>query len=115
MLDVASLRSPQPETSRLIVGSTGSGKSEGELVDLVRLADRRDHAVVLLDGHGPLAFRAAGHWHARGHESRLIYEPLHATDRVLCWHMLPNSAASTVSQRRIADEETRDDVAQCFL
>ena len=31
-----------PELSRLIVGSTGSGKSEGELVDLVRLADRRD-------------------------------------------------------------------------
>ena len=40
----------------MILGSTGSGKSEGELVDLVRLAPRRDHAVVLLDGHGPEVF-----------------------------------------------------------
>jgi hypothetical protein len=46
----------------LIIGSTGSGKSEGELVDLVRIADQRKYAVILLEGHGPLAFRAAGHW-----------------------------------------------------
>jgi hypothetical protein len=50
------------EPSRLIIGSTGSGKSEGELVDLVRIADQRKYAVILLEGHGPLAFRAAGHW-----------------------------------------------------
>ena len=104
-----------PETSRLIVGSTGSGKSEGELVDLVRLAARGDYAVVLLDGHGPLAFRAAGHWAARGHEARMVYEPLDATDRVLCWNMLPRSAATTPSRRLIEDAETRDEVAQCFL
>ncbi len=104
-----------PETSRLIVGSTGSGKSEGELVDLVRLADRRDFAIVLLDGHGPLAFRTAGHWAARGYEARIVYEPLDATERVLCWRMLPTSAATTFSQRRLADAETRDEVAQCFL
>ena len=66
------------EPSRLIVGSTGSGKSEGELVDLVRLADWHDHAVVLLDGHGPLAFRAAGHWERAGYEGRMVYEPLDA-------------------------------------
>lgn len=104
-----------PETSRLIVGSTGSGKSEGELADLIRLAGRGDHAVVVLDGHGPLAFAAAGHWAARGFEARMVYEPLHATDRVLCWHMLPASAAPTPSRRRLADAETREDVAQCFL
>jgi hypothetical protein len=103
------------ETSRLIVGSTGSGKSEGELVDLVRLADRREYAVVLLDSHGPLAFRAAGLWGAHGHEPRMVYEPLDATDRVLCWHMLPRSTAPGLSQRLIEDAETRDDVAQCFL
>ena len=57
-------RPPADETSRLIVGSTGSGKSAGELIDLVRLARRGDHAVVLLDGHGPLAFSAVGHWAA---------------------------------------------------
>src|ERR1700716_2864445 len=84
----------QPETSRLIVGSTGSGKSEGELVDLVRLAEGREYAVVLLDGHGPLAFRAAGHWAARGQEPRMVYEPLRETDRVLCWDMLPRSRAA---------------------
>src|SRR5438132_13235801 len=89
------------ETSRLIVGSTGSGKSEGELVDLVRLAQRRDCAVVLLDGHGPLAFRAAGLWVARRHEARMVYEPVDATDRVLCWNMLPKSTAPTLSQRLI--------------
>lgn len=103
------------EASRLIIGSTGSGKSEGELVELVRLADRRDHAVVLLDGHGPLAFNTAGHWFARGHAERLIYEPLRATDRVLCWDMLPRSGASSLSDRRLEDAETRDEVAQCFL
>jgi hypothetical protein len=103
------------EASSLTVGSTGSGKSEGELVDLVRLAGRRDYAVVLLDGHGPLALRAAGHWAARGHEDRLVYEPLEATERVLCWHMLPRSTASGVSQRLIEDAETREEVAQCFL
>jgi hypothetical protein len=103
------------ETSRMIVGSTGSGKSEGELVDLLRLAGRRDYAVVLLDGHGPLALRAAGHWAARGHEQRMIYEPLASTERVLCWHMLPRSAAPSLSQRLIEDAETRDEVAQCFL
>lgn len=106
---------PGTETSRLIVGSTGSGKSEGELADLIRLAKRGDHAVVVLDGHGPLAFAAAGHWAARGFEARLIYEPLHVTDHVLCWHMLPASAAPTPSQRRLADAETREEVAQCFL
>ena len=111
----ALLRPARAETSRLIIGSTGSGKSEGELVELVRLAGRRDHAVVLLDGHGPLAFRTAGHWQARGHECRMIYEPLHATDRLLCWNMLPKSTAAVLSQRRIEDEETRDEVVQCFL
>src|SRR5207248_2521965 len=103
------------EPSRLIIGSTGSGKSEGALVDLVRLARRGDYAVVLLDGHGPLAFRAAGQWAARGHEARMVYEPLNATERVLCWTMLPTSAAPSLSQRVIEDAETRDEVAQCFL
>ena len=104
-----------PEFSRLIVGSTGSGKSEGELVDLVRLAQRGNYAVVLLDGHGPLAFRTAGHWAERGHESRMVYEPLHAVDRVLCWPMLPKSAAESAARRRIEDAETRDEVAQAFM
>jgi hypothetical protein len=97
------------------VGSTGSGKSEGELVDLVRIAKRGDYAVVLLDGHGPLAFRTVGHWAARGHEARIVFEPLRATERVLCWSMLPKSISPSLSQRRIEDAETRDEVAQCFL
>ncbi len=103
------------ESSRVIIGSTGAGKSEGELVDLVRLADRRRHAVILLDGHGPLAFQAAGHWSARGHESRIVYEPLDATDRVLAWDMLHRSDATDPSRRRLADAETLEDVAQCFM
>ncbi len=106
---------PAPETSRLIVGSTGSGKSEGEMVELVRLADRAAAAIVLLDGHGPLAFRTAGHWVARGHTARVVYEPLHRTDRVLCWNMLPRSTAADPSQRLLEDAETRDELAQCFL
>src|SRR2546421_4543731 len=103
------------ETSRLSIGATGSGKSEGELVELVRLADERRHAIVLLDGHGPLALAAAGHWEARGHESRLVYEPLLATDRVLSWDMLPRSSAPTAAERRLEDAETREDLLQCFL
>jgi hypothetical protein len=109
------LRRSSAATSRLIIGSTGSGKSEGELVDLVRLADRGDCAVVLLDGHGPLAFSAAGHWIARGHEPRVLYEPLDATDRALCWDMLPRSRAPDLARRALEDAETRDDIAQCFL
>jgi hypothetical protein len=103
------------ESSRVIIGSTGSGKSEGELVDLVRLADQGTHAVVLLDGHGPLAFHAAGHWAARGHEPRLVYEPLDAVDRVLCWNMLPLSKANHPSRRLLENAETRDDLVQIFL
>ncbi len=45
----------------------------------------------------------------------MVYEPLLATDRVLCWNMLPRSAAPTLSQRRNEDAETTDEVAQCFL
>ena len=104
-----------PETSRLIIGSTGSGKSEGELVDLVRLADGGGHAVVLLDGHGPLAFAAAGHWAARGHERRVVFEPLDATDRVLSWDMLPRSLSAAPLRRLLDDAETREEVAQCFF
>src|SRR5947209_4295546 len=37
----ARFRAPPAEPSRLILGSTGSGKSVAELVDLVRLAGRR--------------------------------------------------------------------------
>ena len=35
-----------PETSRLIVGSTGSGKSEGELADLHARLDQLHHTGV---------------------------------------------------------------------
>jgi hypothetical protein len=45
----------------------------------------------------------------------MVYEPLDAIDRVLCWHMLPKSMAQNPSQRLIENAETRDDVAQCFL
>ncbi len=110
-----SRRAAGAAASRLIVGSTGSGKSEGEMVELVRSAERRDCAVVLLDGHGPLALRTAGHWAARGHEARIVYEPLHATDRVLCWDMLPKSVSPDPSRRRIEDDETREELVQCFL
>ena len=70
---------------------------------------------MLLDGHGPLAFAAAGHWAARGQEHRVVYEPLDATDRVLCWDMLPRSLSPDSLRRRLEDAETRDEVAQCFL
>jgi hypothetical protein len=108
-------RGEHAETSRLIIGSTGSGKSEGELVDLVRLADRRACAVVLLDGHGPLALTAAGHWASRGHEARIVYEPLDATERVLCWDMLPHTTWLDPFRQRLEDAETREELAQCFM
>ena len=84
-------------------------------MDLARLAERREYAVVLLDGHGPLAFRAAGQWISRGHEARLVYEPLDATGRVLCWPMLTRSTSDTSSGRKIEDAQIRDEVAQCFI
>ena len=87
----------------------------GELVDLARLANRADHAVILLDGHGPLAFAAAGYWAASGHEPRLVYEPLDTTDRFLCWDMLPRSMSTDPARRLLDDAETREEVAQCFF
>lgn len=109
------LSAEDSETSRVIVGSTGSGKSDGELVDLVRLADRRNTAVILLDGHGPLALSAAGHWAHRGHEGRIVYEPLDATDRVLAFEMIPPSDTSDPLRRAIEEAEHRDELAQCFM
>jgi hypothetical protein len=34
---------------------------------------------------------------------------------VLCWSLLPKSAAITLPDRRIDDAETRNEIAQCFL
>lgn len=106
---------PSPELSRVVVGSTGSGKSVGEMVELLRLAERGDHAVVLLDGHGPLAVATVGHWVVRGHESRIVYEPLDAVDRVLAWPMLPRSRSLDPTRRLLEDTETRDEIVQCLL
>jgi hypothetical protein len=111
---VGRLFRPRDEVSRLVVGSTGSGKSEGELVELVRLAERRTHAVVLLDPHGPLARRSVGHWARRGHEPRVVYEPLAATDRVLGWPLVPPITGTTPAARRLERAEARDDLAQCL-
>ena len=94
-------------TSCLIINSTGSVKSDGELGELVLLADERGvpsrSAMVM-----SLAFRAA-----LGHEAPMVYEPLRATDRGLCLSMLPESAASPLD--RLEDAETRDELVQCFL
>lgn len=84
-------------------------------MELVRLANQREHAVVLLDGHGPLAFRAAGHWAIEGYEHRLVYESLDATDRVLCWNMMPPSSSHDPVRRSLEDAETREDLVQCFI
>ena len=52
--------------------------------------ERRDYAVVLLDGHGPLAFRAAGHWAARGHEAPpRLRAPRRDRPRPLLGHAAP--------------------------
>jgi hypothetical protein len=112
---VGRLFRPRDESSRLVVGSTGSGKSAGELVEVVRLARRRTHAVVLLDPHGPLARQAVGHWARRGHEARVVYEPLAATDRVLGWPLVPPAVGATPAARRLERTEVRDDLAQCLM
>ena len=98
-----------------MIGSTGSGKSEAELVELLRIGRRRDTAIVLLDPHGPLARKAVGHWIGRGDEPRIIYEPLHDTERVLAWPMIPPVRGLTVEARRLERAETRDDLAQCLM
>jgi hypothetical protein len=104
-----------PEPSRVIIGSTGSGKSAGELVDLVRLADSGQHALVLLDAHGPLAEAVVGHWAYRGYESRILYEPLDAVDRVLGFDLLPSPSAPDPAGRRLEAAEIREDLAQAFM
>lgn len=109
------LSARRAEVSQVVVGSTGSGKSAGELVDLVRLADRGDCAVVLLDGHGPLAFQIAGHWASRGHEGRVVYETLDATDRVLAFEMIPPPAGADPLRRSLETAEMRDELSQCLM
>lgn len=101
--------------SRWILGSTGSGKSEGELIDLVKLAETTPTAIVVLDGHGPLAQRLTQVWFDAGYQNRLLYEPLTAVDRTLSWPMLTRSQDTHPAKRRIEDTEIRDDLVHCFL
>lgn len=70
-------------TSRLIIGGSGSGKSEGTLWDLVQIAELRTHAIVLMDPHGELARKFALHLKNRGMHKRLIYDQFSNYDRVL--------------------------------
>jgi hypothetical protein len=114
-LSVFGSRTPPPEVSQFVIGSTGSGKSEGALQDLVRLANEGQVAIVLLDPHGPLAQRTVEHWLADGHAARVIYEPLDAVDRTLNWSMLQRSAAASERQRRLEDQEIRDELVMCFI
>lgn len=66
--------SPLIEPCATIIGSRGSGKSFGLMVELLRLALLRRVAVLVLDKPGSLARAMVGHLCANGMENRMVYE-----------------------------------------
>lgn len=69
--------------SRLILGGSGSGKSEGTLHELVKIAKSRQWAIVLMDPHGLLAQKFIIQLIAHGLQKRVLYDKLCDFDRIL--------------------------------
>ncbi|HEV7282279.1 MAG TPA: hypothetical protein VGN57_18905 [Pirellulaceae bacterium] len=77
--------------SRLIIGSSGSGKSLGSLSDMTAVAEARDSAMIVMDPHGLLAENFALQLVSRGMQNRLLYDRLSSFDRILAGFKLTQS------------------------
>ncbi len=73
------------EPCETIFGNRGSGKTEGMKPDLLRIAKEGKCSVVGLDLPGTLGTDMVGQLCAAGMQTRTLFEPARATDRVLSW------------------------------
>jgi len=90
----------------LSVGSSGCGKTTGELIQIIKAAEAEQRqAIVVIDPHEwSLAFGALTHLVARGHKRRILFERLSGLDPVLSWEWLRPSRATNENQRRAENE-----------
>jgi len=102
--------------STLSVGSTGCGKTQHQLVEILRAALEKEYAIVVLDGKGSLAFQAAGQLIAYGQERRIIYDELPSRDgRALAWDFLPGVEEHDPFAASVAKEVVREEFKQLWL
>ena len=93
--------------NKFACGSTRSGKSEGELPEIVAAAKRRDLAIVCCDPHPrSLAWKALQQLAARGHQSRIIFDQLPHFGRVPGYQFLVPSKARNPYRRESQNEQT---------
>jgi hypothetical protein len=90
------------EHSTLIIGMTGSGKSEGMKVEAADTRDAREYAQVVIDGQGKLVEEILADNVAKGHEAGTEYLVL-ADDKVVGLEFLKWSTATGL-QRDLEDD-----------
>jgi hypothetical protein len=75
--------------NKVVVGSTGSGKSYSENHDVIDAALSDEVAIVVVDPHSrALAWSVFCHLVARGFGNRILFDQLNYFDRVLGYHFL---------------------------
>lgn len=99
----------------LVCGASRSGKSEAELVRLVRLARCGDCAIVLLDPPGTLARNFLLHLDRIGQASRVLYDRLADTDFVPGYDWLAPSSNPDALQREAENDERVREFASILL
>lgn len=83
--------------SRLIIGGSGWGKSEGTLNELMRIA--RSMAIVLFDPHGSLARKFMLHLLNEGMQHRVLYDRISDFDRLLAGFKFEQSVHPNLLKR----------------
>ncbi|MBN8627060.1 MAG: hypothetical protein J0M17_16395 [Planctomycetes bacterium] len=100
---------PHRRGNQLVVGSTQSGKSYGEVQDVLAAAEDRRTAIVVLDPHPrSLARNCLLHLDARGHRGRILWDELDELLRVPKYRLLMQSRAAGLQREhdheRLADQ-----------
>jgi hypothetical protein len=98
---------------RNTTGDRGSGKTEGTKVDLKRIADEGQCAVVVFDRPGKMAREMVGQLSAAGHEKRTLLEIASDTETVLRSEFHKDSQA-TAAQRKNENDLADERFTQVF-
>jgi hypothetical protein len=91
--------------SALIIGGSGSGKSEGTLTELVEIARAREMAIVLMDPHGLLARRFMLQLVSYGLAHHVLYDKLCEFNRILAGFTLEQSTETNILKKEAADRK----------
>ncbi len=93
--------------NRVTFGTTGSGKTTAEVIDIVAAALLGTIAIVVIDPHFmSLAWNAYIHLVARGLWRRVLFDRLSNFDRVLGYQFLRPSTANQTNRRDAENEQT---------